>query len=132
MAISNPRAQGGPWAPIGRVGTVHAWIGFREPNGRKPFPCGGYKKGPVNTYKAGEIIDVHFWTFDVKDYANFPPPKGLSIPRHGGGSCEFSLSYDAGKTWWVIGQYTKTCPDIYYEWPVLIPQNIPSSHRTPQ
>ncbi|KAG0021082.1 hypothetical protein BGZ81_009097, partial [Podila clonocystis] len=31
-----------------------------------------------------------------------------------------------GKTWKVIGQYTKTCPDIYYEWPVQIPKNVPS------
>ena len=80
----------------------------------------------MTTYKAGEVIPVRFWNFEVTDYKKFPPPKGLTQARHGGGACEFSLSYDAGKTWNVIGQYTKTCPDLYYEWPVTIPKNVPA------
>ncbi|KAF9334397.1 hypothetical protein BG006_002235 [Podila minutissima] len=120
MAISYPRAQAGPWTKDLR-NTVHAWIGFQG----KKFPCGGYPKGPVTSFKAGDIIPVRFWTFGV-DYKKFPPKAGIKPARHGGGSCEFSLSYDGGKSWRVIGQYTKTCPDIYYEWPVLIPKNIPS------
>ncbi|KAG0252841.1 hypothetical protein BG011_006706 [Mortierella polycephala] len=121
MAISNPPGQAGPWSNNLRS-DVHAWIGYKG----KTFPCGGYEAGPVTTYQAGQIIPVRFWTFDVKDYKRFPPPNGIKAPRHGGGSCEFSLSYDGGKTWRVIGQYTKTCPDIYYEWPVMIPKNAPS------
>ncbi|KAF8924048.1 hypothetical protein EDD21DRAFT_448473 [Dissophora ornata] len=121
MAMSNPPGQAGPWSQDPES-DVHAWIGY---NG-KTFPCGGYKKGPVTTYKAGEVVPVRFWNFEVTDYTKFPPPKGLTQSRHGGGACEFSLSYDAGKTWHVIGQYTKTCPDLYYEWPVLIPKNVPS------
>ncbi|KAG0204143.1 hypothetical protein BGX33_008693 [Mortierella sp. NVP41] len=121
MAMSNPPGQAGPWSNDPRS-DVHAWIGYDK----KTFPCGGYKKGPVSTYKAGQVIPVRFWNFEVKDYKTFPPPKGLSQSRHGGGACEFSLSYDAGKTWHVIGQYTRTCPDINYEWPVLIPKNAPS------
>ncbi|KAG9321337.1 hypothetical protein KVV02_001115 [Mortierella alpina] len=121
IAMSNPPGQAGPWSDNPRS-DVHAWIGY---NG-KTFPCGGYEKGPVTTYKAGETIPVRFWNFNIKDYKQFPPPKGLGQSRHGGGACEFSLSYDSGKTWHVIGQYTKTCPDMYYEWPVLIPKNAPS------
>ncbi|KAF9326273.1 hypothetical protein BGZ89_006636 [Linnemannia elongata] len=121
IAISNPPAQAGPWTK-NPSSNVHAWIGYQG----KTFPCGGYKKGPVTTYKAGEIIPVRFWNFEIKDYKKFPPPKGLTQSRHGGGACEFSLSYDGGKSWKVIGQYTKTCPDIYYEWPVQIPKNVPS------
>ncbi|KAG0050552.1 hypothetical protein BGZ83_004675 [Gryganskiella cystojenkinii] len=120
LAISNPPGQAGPWSQ-NPSGQVHAWIGYEG----KPFPCGGYKKGPVTTYKAGEIVNVRFWTFGI-DYKKFPPPANLNQARHGGGACEFSLSYDGGKTWKVIGQYTKTCPDIYYEWPVQIPANAPS------
>ncbi|KAF9318431.1 hypothetical protein BG003_011255 [Podila horticola] len=121
MAISNPPAQAGPWSK-NPSNAVHAWIGYEG----KKFPCGGYKAGPVTKYKAGEIIPVRFWNFEIKDPKKFPPPKGLTQSRHGGGACEFSLSYDGGKTWKVIGQYTKTCPDIYYEWPVQIPKNVPS------
>ncbi|KAF8924861.1 hypothetical protein EDD21DRAFT_408923 [Dissophora ornata] len=121
IAISNPPAQAGPWSK-NPSNAVHAWIGYRG----KKFPCGGYKKGPVTTYHAGQIIPVRFWNFEIKDYKKFPPPGGLTQSRHGGGACEFSLSYDGGKSWKVIGQYTKTCPDIYYEWPVLIPHNVPS------
>jgi len=121
MAISNPPAQAGPWSSH-PSSDVHAWIGY---NGKK-FPCGGYKMGPVTKYKAGETINVRFWNFNIKDYKKFPPPAGLKQSRHGGGACEFSLSYDGGASWRVIGQYTKTCPDIYYEWPVKIPSNVPS------
>ncbi|KAG0085950.1 hypothetical protein BGZ93_004196 [Podila epicladia] len=121
LTISNPPAQGGPWSK-NPTGQVHAWIGFKG----KKFPCGGYKPGPVTTYKAGQVIPVRFWNFNIKNPNKFPPPGGLSQARHGGGACEFSLSMDGGKSWKVIGQYTKTCPDIYYEWPVLIPKNVPS------
>ncbi|KAF8985066.1 hypothetical protein BGZ46_006028 [Entomortierella lignicola] len=121
MAISNPPAQAGPWTQ-NPSSNVHAWIGYQG----KKFPCGGYPRGPVTTYNAGDIIPVRFWNFNVKNYNTFPPPAGTPQARHGGGACEFSLSYDGGKTWRVIGQYTKTCPDLFYEWPVQIPANAPS------
>jgi len=103
IAISNPPGQAGPWS-ANPSDAVHAWIGYHG----KKFPCGGYKKGPVTKYKAGELIPVRFWNFNIKDYKKFPPPNNLAQARHGGGACEFSLSYDGGKTWKVIGQYTKT------------------------
>ncbi|KAF9585680.1 hypothetical protein BGW38_001233 [Lunasporangiospora selenospora] len=121
IAMSFPPGQAGPWSndPSNQV---HAWIGFEG----KKFPCGGYKRGPVTTLSAGQMVPVRFWNFNIHNYKQFPPPKGTAQARHGGGACEFSLSYDAGKTWHVIGQYTKSCPDIYYEWPVKIPSNVPS------
>ncbi|KAF9964197.1 hypothetical protein BGZ70_006798 [Mortierella alpina] len=88
----------------------------------------GYADGPVTKLKAGEVVPVRFWTFGVPDKCDKPATsiKGGDQARHGGGYCEFSLSYDGGKQWRVIGQYTRSCPDIFYEWPVLIPQNAPS------
>ncbi|KAF9945926.1 hypothetical protein BGZ72_000846 [Mortierella alpina] len=106
MAMKHPPGQAGPWSKDPR-NDVHAFIGYKG----KRFPCGGYKNGPTTKLTAGKRID--------------PPPKGLRTSRHGGGACEFSLSSDKGKTWRVIGQYTKTCPDVYHKWPVLIPENTP-------
>ncbi|RIA91932.1 Lytic polysaccharide monooxygenase, partial [Glomus cerebriforme] len=79
----------------------------------KKFPCGGYPqdKKIVTTFKAGEVISDK-----QKDQA-----------RHNGGLCEFSLSYDGGKTYTVIATYKKTCPDIFFDgWKVKIPENAPS------
>ncbi|KAF9353249.1 hypothetical protein BGX34_011711 [Mortierella sp. NVP85] len=122
MAMGYPPAQGFDVANQKADGIIHAFMGFEG----KPFPCGGYGKGAVTTLKAGEIINVRFWNFDMKkeNYGQMPYKEGLKSARHGGGACEFSLSYDGGKKWGVIAQYTKSCPDIYYEWPVLIPPNI--------
>ncbi|KAG0270433.1 hypothetical protein DFQ27_006645 [Actinomortierella ambigua] len=121
IAISYPRAQGGPWTSQHAKG-VHAWIGFQG----KKYPCGGYAKGPVTQLKAGQKLEVEFWTYGRGSWETFPPKAGAQQGRHGGGACEFSLSYDGGQTWNVIGQYTKTCPDIFYKWPVMIPKNVPS------
>ncbi|KAG0283870.1 hypothetical protein BGZ96_011765 [Linnemannia gamsii] len=121
MAMSNPPGQAGPWTK-NQNSRVHAFIGFKG----KKFPCGGYPKGPVTQYRAGQTIPVRFWVYGVPSWTKFPPKGGLNTARHGGGACEFSLSYDGGKSWKVIGQYTRTCPDVYYEWPVQIPKNVPN------
>ncbi|KAF9363323.1 hypothetical protein BGX34_004398 [Mortierella sp. NVP85] len=126
MGIVYPKGQAGRWmGPKEMDPYVHAWLGYKKKKGI----CGGYKNGPVTTLKAGQIVKVRFWNFSIKDDV-FPPKAhdkgGITQARHGGGFCEFSLSYDGGKNWWVIGQYTKSCPDIYYRWPVLIPPNVPS------
>ncbi|CAG8569026.1 5129_t:CDS:1 [Ambispora leptoticha] len=94
---------------------------------KKPFPCGGY---PVDTkvtqvFHAGEVINVKFYN------PNFP---GKLTPadtkrdqaRHNGGLCEFSLSYDGGKSYTVIATYHRTCPDIFFDWKVKIPEAAPS------
>ncbi|KAG0230209.1 hypothetical protein B0O80DRAFT_451532 [Mortierella sp. GBAus27b] len=124
MAMSFPPGQAGPWSK-NPDHNVHSFIGYQG----KKFPCGGYKKGPVTKLTAGQVIKVHFWNFSIDYKKGFPPKpsdKHIEQGRHGGGACEFSLSNDAGKTWWVIGQYTKTCPDVFTEWPVKIPDDVPS------
>lgn len=61
-----------------------------------------------------------------------PGPRRPQInqARHGGGHCQFSLSADGGKTFHLIGEYTHTCPDFYYEWPVKIPDNVPDCNES--
>ncbi|KAF9367477.1 hypothetical protein CPC16_006459, partial [Podila verticillata] len=97
------------------------------------FPCGGYApSGKVTNMKAGQVIPVRFYASGMKSKDIAKQPKITSAnrqfaqARHGGGTCEFSLSYDGGKSFRLIGRYTKSCPDAYYEWPVRIPKNVPS------
>ncbi|KAF9950947.1 hypothetical protein BGZ72_007481 [Mortierella alpina] len=130
MAIGYPR-------PRGAIGTdqydaeVHAFVGY---NKKRTLNCNGYPKmGPVTPLKAGQIVDVRFWGPALgKEYMNRLPkiPKNIddqmNQARHGGGFCEMSLSYDGGETFHKIGEYTKSCPDFYYKWPVKIPDNAPS------
>ncbi|KAF9364810.1 hypothetical protein BGX34_000357 [Mortierella sp. NVP85] len=117
--------------PRGGFGTkqfnhkLHQFIGYE---GFK-YPCGGYPKGPVTELQAGQLIDVRFWTMAmVTEGHNMKKllPKSKEQARHGGGMCEFSLSYDGGKNFYVIATYTKSCPDASYKWPVRIPDNVPS------
>ncbi|KAG0360552.1 hypothetical protein BG005_010469 [Podila minutissima] len=116
--------------PRGGVGTsrfdwrIHQFVGFK---GYK-FPCGGFGLGPNTDLEAGQVVNVRFWSSamsDKKDPGKLPP-KNIEQARHGGGMCEFSLSYDGGKSFHVIGTYTKTCPDAAYKWPIKIPDNVPS------
>ncbi|CAG8561197.1 6301_t:CDS:2 [Ambispora leptoticha] len=93
----------------------------------KTFPCGGY---PIDSkitqiFHAGEVINVSFWN---SNFSNGPQPgrEHDDQARHNGGQCEFSLSYDGGKTYTVIATYHKTCPDIYFNWTVKIPAAAPS------
>ncbi|KAF9366826.1 hypothetical protein BGX34_006095 [Mortierella sp. NVP85] len=124
IGLGYPPAQGGVGAGRRAERGFTSWIGLNK----KPFPCGGYKKGPVTTLTAGQVLNVRFWHTSIgKDVSKFPPPKTFKeSARHGGGACEFSLSYDGGKSFWVIGQYSQTCPDVFHEWPVKIPKNIKS------
>jgi len=94
---------------------------------RKTFPCGGYPvdKKITQVFKAGEIINITFWN---PNFPNGPSPADAKSDqaRHNGGLCEFALSYDGGKTYTVIGTYHKTCPDIFFSWPIKIPDNAPN------
>ncbi|KAF9910560.1 hypothetical protein EC991_006119 [Linnemannia zychae] len=120
MAMLYPTPRGG-YGTKQFDGRIHVFVDYK---GFK-FPCGGYPKGPTTNLKAGQVVPVRFWTPELKNTHSLPKNK-LSQARHGGGMCEFSLSYDGGKSFHVIGTYTKTCPDVYYEWPVRIPDNVPS------
>ena len=86
--------------------------------------CKGKPPGsPVATFKAGQIVNVQF--------------EGSA--RHNGGICQFSLSYDNDQTFFVIETIEGACPDgnnninyneiDKYEWPVLLPNNLPSCDR---
>ncbi|KAG0338653.1 hypothetical protein BG000_003642 [Podila horticola] len=111
---------------------VHAWIGF---NSKRVLPCNGFGPGRVTHLEAGQQVNVRFWGPALgKDYMNRPPPKSrkLNQARHGGGLCQFSLSTDGGKTYHLIGEYTRSCPDFYYEWPVKIPDNVPDCKKAGQ
>ncbi|KAG0354078.1 hypothetical protein BGZ54_001860, partial [Gamsiella multidivaricata] len=105
MAMLYPTPRGG----VGTKefdGKIHTFIGYE---GLK-FPCGGYGRGPNTNLKAGQVVPVRFWTPEMSNLNSLSKNK-MSEARHGGGLCEFSLSYDGGKTFHVIGSYSKTCPD---------------------
>ncbi|KAG0357536.1 hypothetical protein BC939DRAFT_439744 [Gamsiella multidivaricata] len=130
MALLYPMPRGGIRDKKQYDAEVHAFVNF---NKHRTMPCNGYNKmGPVTKLKAGQTLNVRFWGPALKgsnlDHLPAKPTgsKQINQARHGGGFCEFSLSYDGGKTFHKIGQYTKSCPDFYYEWPVKIPANVPS------
>ncbi|KAF9088028.1 hypothetical protein BGX27_002809 [Mortierella sp. AM989] len=131
MGMLYPTPRGG-YGTKQYNGRFHAFIGYKDSRWTLRFPCGGYAPGPVTKMKAGEVINVRFYSSSMKsaDLKKQPrptsPKRQFSQARHGGGQCEFSLSYDGGKTFGLIGRYTRTCPDAYYQWPVKIPKNVPS------
>ncbi|KAF9169194.1 hypothetical protein BGX21_004413 [Mortierella sp. AD011] len=136
MALLYPMPRGGVLDKKQFDGKVHAFIGFES---KRTMPCNGYNKpGPVTHLKAGETINVRFWGPALPEkYFNKLPPIGSASSqynqaRHDGGTCQFSLSYDNGKTFHLIGQYTKSCPDFYYDWPVKIPEDAPSCEKSGQ
>ncbi|KAG0268169.1 hypothetical protein DFQ27_007400 [Actinomortierella ambigua] len=124
MSMLYPTARGGPNTKE-FDGEVHAFIAYDK---KRTLNCNGYGPGPVTKLKAGDVVKVRFWNPSLpRAYWNKLPPKNkFPQARHGGGTCQFSLSYDGGKTYHLIGEYSKSCPDMYYEWPVKIPENVPS------
>ncbi|KAF9105151.1 hypothetical protein BGX27_009790 [Mortierella sp. AM989] len=138
--LANVAAHGGLLYPPPRGGygtkhyngRFHTWIGYKDKVWTQRFPCGGYKMGPITKMKAGQVINVRFFasSMKAKDIKTQPklvsPSRQFKQARHGGGTCEFSLSYDGGKTFRRIARYTRSCPDSYYLWPVRIPKNVPS------
>ncbi|KAG0056947.1 hypothetical protein BGZ90_005434 [Linnemannia elongata] len=110
---------------------AHAFIGY---NHKRTLPCNGYNQvGPITKLKAGQIVNTRFWGPALKKNYNSHLPRKpsssgrqMNQARHGGGFCQYSLSYDGGKSFHLIGEYNESCPDFYYEWPVKIPDNAPS------
>ncbi|KAF9346818.1 hypothetical protein BGX26_001671 [Mortierella sp. AD094] len=147
MALLYPTPRGGYGTPQYN-GHVHTWIGYKDKTWRAQFPCGGYGPGPETKLKAGQVVPVRFAASSMSEEEMKTQPKPndskhrFSQARHGGGTCEFSLSYDGGKTFHLIGRYTKSCPDgkkrntlrqfAYYEWPIKIPSNAPSCTKRTQ
>lgn len=80
------------------------------------FPCKGYAGdgGPATgTLTAGSTFSVQL--------------SGSAV--HGGGSCQFSLSYDGGKTFGVIHQIIGGCPTENQKFDVPVPAGLPSSQN---
>ncbi|KAL1924786.1 uncharacterized protein VTP21DRAFT_4440 [Calcarisporiella thermophila] len=78
--------------------------------GRFTFPCRGFKEGPAeSTFKAGDTVPVSI----------------VGGAPHGGGHCQFALSYDKGKTFVVIQDEMETCP-LERNYNIKIPNNAPS------
>ncbi|GAA5906901.1 hypothetical protein JCM5296_005562 [Sporobolomyces johnsonii] len=82
------------------------------------YPCKGYNTPeaystlkPVATLKAGTDFEIEF------------APGGAN---HGGGSCQFSISYDQGQTFAVIHSIIGGCP-LVLNYSVPIPSNLPSA-----
>lgn len=94
----------------------------------KAYPCGGYPpdKQIVQTFQAGQIVEVQFNNGDYGSPGQAALTPKSDQARHAGGLCEFSLSYDNGKTFGVFARYHGSCPDMYYKWPVKLPDNLPS------
>ncbi|KAF9585354.1 hypothetical protein BGW38_002783 [Lunasporangiospora selenospora] len=112
-------------------GRFHSFIGYKDKTWSVRFPCGGYAPGPVTNMEAGKTINVRFYastmsSSQLNSQAALNRKKQIKQARHGGGFCEFSLSYDGGRSFWVIGRYRETCPDSYFVWPVLIPKEAPA------
>lgn len=78
--------------------------------------CKGKPPGPVVlTVSPGDTINVTFH----------------GSARHNGGICQFALSYDSDKSFFLIAEYLHSCPDSNFPWPVKIPYDAPeSSHCT--
>ncbi|KAG0221530.1 hypothetical protein B0O80DRAFT_500258 [Mortierella sp. GBAus27b] len=134
MSLLNPTPRGGYNTPQYN-GHVHTFIGYKDDTWTTKFPCGGFAPGPVTTFKAGDTVNVRFAASSMnKDQLKRQPdPEDeedrFKQARHSGGTCEFSLSYDGGETYHLIGRYTRSCPDAYYMWPVKIPDNVPSCNE---
>ncbi|GAA5843692.1 hypothetical protein JCM11251_003465 [Rhodosporidiobolus azoricus] len=82
------------------------------------FPCKGYNTpdkystlSPVATLKAGSTFEIEF---------------AAGGATHQGGSCQFSVSYDQGKTFAVIHSVMGGCP-LWSTYDVPIPSDLPSA-----
>lgn len=79
------------------------------------YPCKGYQSlldspegKPVATWQPGKM-----YNFTLAGFA-----------KHGGGSCQASLSFDRGKTWTVIHSYIGQCP-LKPSWEFILPNDTP-------
>lgn len=91
MKMSYPPPRGEPENPL---------AGSADYDLSSPLPsismCKGKPPGqPTATFRAGETINVRF--------------KGVA--RHGGGMCQFALSYDGDRTFVVIATVNGACPN---------------------
>jgi hypothetical protein len=93
------------------------------------FPCKGYHtqiNAPnyptVDTITAGQSYNVSYQGFQGPSYNRF-----AGTATHGGGSCQFSLSYDQGNTWAVIHSIIGGCP-LNTTYSFNTPNEVPSGN----
>ncbi|RKP12146.1 hypothetical protein BJ684DRAFT_11926, partial [Piptocephalis cylindrospora] len=108
MALAEPPPRRSPHNPH-PVGGID-WDMTTPLQGSSQFPCKRAPAGPnVRTYKAGTSIVT---TLD-------------GSARHNGGHCQFSLSYDQGKTFVVLRTIMKDCLKSDSSYSVDLPKDIP-------
>src|SRR5947207_3219484 len=71
---------------------------------------------------------LHLTPADVRIVPGSAEPVGAP---HGGGTCQFALSYDNGKTFTVIHSIEGGCPldAVMNKYTIKIPDNAPSAER---
>ncbi|KAG0380862.1 hypothetical protein BGX24_004072 [Mortierella sp. AD032] len=132
---------------------VHAHTGLSTPCGRYQGAAGCPSPPP------GQVIDVNINAPIGTNFAQVLPLCKTSVPypfasrtvykagdtiqtaysigsSHGGGHCQWALSYDGEKTWVVIKTEIRTCLRVAkenepgYRVPVMLPQDAPSGNVT--
>jgi len=107
MEMQYPAPRQSKFGPSG--GTIDYSSSAPEGSGRV-HPCSGKPAGPVTaTFAAGSSLNV----------------KIVGSAPHGGGHCQFSMSYDKGTTFVVIQDALGTCP-LEGSYSVKIPAGAPS------
>lgn len=104
------------------------------------YPCKGYntaanyaKLNPVATLTAGTSLAVELAGEPFAEFLSRRSSLTLlshstGTATHGGGSCQWAVSYDEGKTFAVIASIIGACP-IGLKFDVPIPANLPSATK---
>ena len=88
----------------------------------QPFPPPILPIIPLTAIRPTSSCDIS--SFGSLEYAN---DSLAGSATHGGGSCQFSLSYDGGNTWAVIHSIIGGCP-LNSAYTFSVPTNIPSGN----
>lgn len=134
MALYRPIPRGGIGSDL--LGGRYSATVLNPLEADRPMhPCLRFQKNLPITLHSGDIYNVRFYAGNMRTMTE-TDREGLikysykkwniTQGRHGGGECHFYISYDYGSTGREIARYTKTCPDIYYNWSIMIPYDISS------
>lgn len=114
VLLAEPRPQQNPGDPSPINGKNRDYCGYAQ----------DFSVAPAATLVAGQVFNVRFGNPNVDPAtAN---PEAANQARHGGGFCEFSLSYDQGASFHVVARYLRSCPDVFFDWPFLVPEDAPA------
>lgn len=79
---------------------------------------------PSATLVAGQVFTVQFGNPNVQRGVH--DPSTTNQARHGGGHVEFALSYDGGSTFRSVAYYLRSAPDVFFDWPFMVPNDAPA------